>query len=278
MAALAVLAVAAVACAILIGLKPFVSGARYDSAERYTAGGTTLDAPVRNLDIDWIDGSVTVSCGSQSAVSIAETAPKAISPDAALRWWLDGDTLRIRYAKSGFSPFRGSGKDLEVILPGDVSLKDVRVGIVSGTLAFDGTGAAAPDIGKMVLSGASGRIRASVGSVKEMEISTASGSISLNGNEVQKASVESASGAIDVALNAFGDLRIDAASGDVALALPSSPGYRAEIETDSGSFESSAALTRKGSAYFCGDGSGTLRVGAVSGDVRLEDARRARLD
>ena len=91
-------------------------------------------------------------------------------------------------------------------------------------------------------------------------------------------SVESASGAIDVALNAFGDLRIDAASGDVALALPSSPGYRAEIETDSGSFESSAALTRKGSAYFCGDGSGTLRVSAVSGDVRLEDARRARLD
>ena len=63
------------------------------------------------------DGSVTLARHAGSTIEIAETAPGAISGDRALRWWLDGDTLRVQYAKSGFFSTGGSGGVLSSVAP-----------------------------------------------------------------------------------------------------------------------------------------------------------------
>lgn len=294
-----------VVCGAVILGKTIRVGSQYANAEKYTAGETTINETVKNLDIDWVDGAVNIAYHAQDTVEIAETAPKAISADAALRWWLDGDTLRVRYAKSGLRMFRSLDKTLTVTLPEGVALGEVRidttsgdvnvpdlvaddilVDMTSGDLALKQSGAAArvalsstsgrisadvSDVEKMAVSATSGDIRIAPGSVKDLSVSSTSGGVTLDGGEAQKASIDTTSGGIAVRLTAFNDLNIDATSGDVTAALPSEPGYIADIDTTSGRFDYTVALAKDGGKYVCGDGSAKLRVETTSGNVRLED-------
>nr|AHF24355.1 hypothetical protein [uncultured bacterium Contig575] len=309
--AIAICVVALLACGARVFLKVAPIGARYANAEKYTAGGAELDGPVKNLDIDWTDGSVSIAYHAKNTVGISETAPKAISGDEAMRWWLDGDTLRIRYAKSGsfsllglFSS-RGQNKALTVTLPeglalgdvdidvtsGDVSVPQLRadsvkIDLTSGDLALRQSGvservelsstsgditADVAEVGRLDVSITSGRIRTTMGSGDEVSLSTTSGDISLDGGSANRTRIDSTSGKIDVALAEFDDLQIEATSGDIAVALPSRPGYRADIDTTSGSFDSTVALAREGRSYSCGDGSAGVRIDTTSGNVRLTD-------
>ncbi|MDO5459777.1 MAG: hypothetical protein Q4F32_09090, partial [Eubacteriales bacterium] len=47
----------------LTALKPAVSFAAYSypSAAKYTAGDAEIKKPVRNLDVDWVSGQITVA-------------------------------------------------------------------------------------------------------------------------------------------------------------------------------------------------------------------------
>lgn len=95
--------VALFACGVMVFFETVHIGLNYANAEKYTAGGTEINGAVKNVQIDWVDGEVNIAYHAKSTVEIAETASKAISKDEALRWWLDGDTLRIQFGKSGFS-------------------------------------------------------------------------------------------------------------------------------------------------------------------------------
>ncbi len=303
--AFAVCVIALVACGALIFGKTVRLGNHYANAEQYTPGGTTLNGPVKNLDIAWTDGAVNIAYHTGNTVEIAETAAKTISEDAALRWWLDGDTLRIQYAKSGYFSFISLNKTLTVTLPEGVALdsanidvtsgdvnapellaRDVQIDLTSGDLALTQSGASErvalssnsgdiradiAEAGKLTIGVTSGAIRATVGHVDEADISTTSGNIALEGGEAQKTRIGSTSGKIDVRLTAFDALDIDATSGDVTAALPSAPGYRADISTASGGFDYTVPLTRDGDAYACGDGSASVKIHTTSGDVRLTE-------
>ena len=294
-----------VVCGAVILAKFIRVGNQYANAEQYTAGAITINDTVKNLEIDWVDGAVNIAYHAQDTVEIAETAPKAISGDAALRWWLDGDTLRVQYAKSGFRSFRGLNKTLTVTLPESVALGEVRidttsgdvnvpdliaddilVDMTSGDLALKQSGAAArvtlsstsgrisvdvSRVGRMAVSATSGDIRIALGSVREMTVSSTSGGVALDGGEAQKANVDTTSGNIAVRLTSFDSLTIDATSGDVTAALPTEPGYTADIDTTSGKFDYTVALAKDGGKYACGDGSARLRIDTTSGNVRVED-------
>ena len=298
--------VALIACGALVFGRTVRLGNHYANAEQYAAGGTTLDGAVKNLEIDWTDGAVNIAYHAGNTVDIAETAPKAISADAALRWWLDGDTLRIQYAKSGYFSFTGLNKALTVTLPEggaldsaridvtsgevnapDLRATDVQIGLTSGDLALKTSGASQrvalsstsgdiradiADAGKLTIGVTSGVIRASVGHVDEVDISATSGDIALEGGAAQKVKIGSTSGKVDVRLTAFEALDIDATSGDITAALPSAPGYRADVSTTSGGFDYAVPLTRDGSAYACGDGSASVKIHTTSGNVLLTEA------
>lgn len=317
--------IALVACGVQILGKSMHLGFHYANAEQYSAGGATLDGAVKNLDISWLDGAVNIAYHAQNTVEIAETAPKPISGDKALRWWLDGDTLRIRYCKSGFFSLHGLEKTLTLTLPegvaldsvgidatsadvnvprleanavtadltsGDLDLrlsgaaeqvklcgtsaglrvtladaKSVTVSTTSGAIVLDETGAAE----SVSLSSTSGSIRMNVADAGTVNVTTTSGAIALEGGAARKARLGSTSGAIDIRLTAFDDLRVNSTSGGVTAALPTAPGFHADIDTTSGSFDSAIALSREGSRYTCGDGSASVEIGTTSGDVRLEE-------
>ena len=300
--------VALLACALGILFKTVHFGIRYANAEQYTAGGAELTGAVKNLDIHWTSGAVNVAYHDGDTVLISETAKKAISGDAELRWWLDGDTLRVQYAKSGYFSFHSPDKVLTVTLPeglalgnvdidltsGDVSVPDLRadavaIGVTSGDVALKQSGesesvvlsgtsghidADVEKAGKLSVSVTSGAIRTTFTEADEVDLSITSGDITMTGGSARKARIDTTSGKIGVRLAAFDALKIDATSGDITAALPSTPGYRAEIDTTSGRFDYAVALSRDGDAYTCGDGSGRVEIHSTSGDVRLEEVEK----
>ena len=287
----AVCVVALLACGVMVFFKIVNIGLNYANAEKYTAGGAEIEGEVKNLAIDWTDGEVNIAYHAKSTVEISETASKAISKDEALHWWLDGNTLRIQYAKSGFSlrrlfSFGSKNKMLTVALPEGTALDDVeidvtsgnvkvpdlraenvKIGLTSGDLAIKQSGATE----RMELTNTSGNIDAAVSDVGSLVVDVTSGDINVEGGAVKNASVKKTSGKIGIKLTAFDDLKIKATSGNITAALPSEPGYRAEIDTTSGNFDYTVALARDGKAYTCGDGSAKLIIDSTSGNVRLTD-------
>ena len=227
------IAALAVCGAWILGRTVF-DGMRYPDAERYTAGGTTLNDDVKSLEIDWTDGSVTIARHAGNTVEVSETAPGAISADAALRWWLDGDTLRIQFAKSGFFTFRSLNKALTVTLPeglelenvdidvtsGDVNAPDlraddIRVDLTSGDLALSQSGStqsmalsstsgdisvSAGEVGSLSVSGTSANMRIAAERTEALKASITSGTIFVEGGEAGKVDVNTTSGAVDVSL------------------------------------------------------------------------------
>ena len=276
--------IALIACGALILVRTIHVGMNYANAEQYTAGGTTLEGAVRNLDIHWTDGSVTLARHAGNTIEIAETAPGAISGDRALRWWLDGDTLRVQYAKSGFFSFTGLNKALTVTLPEDADLNDLSIEVTSGEINLDqpepldgarisctsgNIRADLADVRKLAVDMTSGDIQARFASADEVSLSSTSGAIDAAGEGAKRVDIGTTSGNIALRLEAFDEIKIDATSGDITAALPTEPGYRVDVDTTSGSFDYSVPLAKDGGGYTCGDGSGSLSVHVTSGDVKL---------
>ena len=246
--------IALVACGVLVFGKTVHIGLSYADAAQYTAGGTTLNADIKNLDINWIDGSVNIAYHAQDTVEIAETAPKAIPEDGALRWWLDGDTLRIQYAKPGFFSLRSLEKALTVTLPEGIELgsvaidatsadvnvpdlrsDDVQIDLTSGNLALRQSGKAA----RVALSSTSGDLQAALEDAKRVNVSATSGtivleqtgaadSIRLSGTSTDiratlasagDVSVSTTSGTIDVAGGDVRKVSVESTSGDIGVRL-----------------------------------------------------------
>lgn len=303
------------------------TGIGYADAGQYTAGGATLDAAVENLDIHWVDGSVTIAYHEKDTVEISEKAPKAISDKDALRWLLDGDTLRIQYAKPGFSTTLNLKKELTVTLPKDITLDRVCVEaasadviipalhadvietvLTSGDLSLEQAGSASrismtgtagtvlamlEDAKEVYVTSTSGKIdllqngsadsvrmtctsgivRADLGNAGTVDVTTTSGPIKLEAKSTGKVKIGSTSGGITAELSSFDSVEAKSTSGNVNLTLPSKPGFRADISTASGSFNSGIALKQDGKSYSCGDESASVRINTTSGDIRLSQAK-----
>ena len=86
---------------------------RYDDSAYETGEGTIPAPAVESIDLDWIDGSVTVVICQDAYISVSETAPAELTEKTQLHWFVseDGKTLSIKYR--GSSSFFGTNKDKE---------------------------------------------------------------------------------------------------------------------------------------------------------------------
>jgi hypothetical protein len=86
---------------------------RYDDSA-YKVGEGTIPVPaVESIDLDWIDGNVSVVICQDAYISITEAAPAELSENTKVHWCVseDGKTLSIKYR--GSSSFFGTNKDKE---------------------------------------------------------------------------------------------------------------------------------------------------------------------
>ena len=244
----AVCVIALCVCCVSIGGRAILSGFRYDNADKYTAGGAVIDGDVKKLDIHWTDGAVVFVERAGDGIELSETAQKTISGNAQLRWWLDGDTLRVQYAKKGFFTLTSLNKTLTVALPQGMALEDVRVDatsadvkapgltadavamdLTSGDLDLELTGPAQ----SVALSGTSGDLHATLQSAKTVSVGTTSGAIRLDlADSADSVALSSTSG--DIGANVGGAKALTAASTSGAIQVQAGSAEKADLESTSG--------------------------------------------
>ena len=238
----------------------------YDHAGKYTAGGTKISQEVRNLDISWIDGNVEFRYHGESSVELSETSEKRMSADTELRWWLDGDTLRIQYCRAGKRLMGGLGKTLTVTLPEEIRLEEVVVKGLSCNLSMPSV-----NIKKAVLQIVSGDITVD-GRVGNLRVDTVSGNVSYRASSPGPVKIVTVSGDVSCAVDGKPDLKIDTVTGFVGVSVQEGSGYTVKFSSVSGQMETvkEHRLGEDGKALIWGDGSGVIDIVTVSGGARLD--------
>ena len=276
----------------------------YADAEKYTAGGTEITGEVKNLYVNWTSGKVAVAYHAGNTVKLEEKADRALSEDEQLRWWLDGDTLRVQFSKPGIR-LNMPGKALTVTLPEGIALDSAELFATSGDLEIPtvkaktlklvstsgdisaaaeaetaDAGSTSGDI-KLRMAGrtesvsagsTSGSISVEAEKAGNIRAGSTSGGISIAAEEAGTVTAGSTSGGIYVSLRKTEKAEISSTSGSVTAALPEEPGFTAKVHTVSGSVSCDLEARRDGDRYIRGDGSVSVSIGTTSGNVRIQAA------
>lgn len=262
------------AAAVILAVSGVFGGIGYSyvNAEKYTGGGAEIREAVRNLEIHWTDGAVQVEYHDEDTVLLRETSEKTISEDMQMRWWLDGDTLKVQYAKPGLRLFTDLDKVLTVTLPEGAALGRVTAEATSGDLdvpnikadevkleTTSGEIRAEAEAGSLHTDTTSGNQRLrTTGSVKEIRTESTSGSVALEAESVGKTEVKSTSGDVSVTVSGKADaVRVDSTSGRITAEV----NEVTELTAESTSGDADVRAANAGEIRVTST-SGTVRVGA----------------
>ena len=265
-----------------------VSSYRYEDAEQYTVGGGVLEhreaESIKRLDIGWINGEVEIIYHPEDTIIFSEDGLTENDDHLAMHHWVDGDTLRIRFAESGEWKFRNVEKSLTIHLPEDHWLDEIEVDTASADVVAHGLKAKKADVDTVsgnidvvdaeiddsfsadTTSGAISLMFAE--SLKELELDTVSGEICVTATELYEFDIDSTGGGVKVS-TATAPISggINTVSGSVELILPETAEFTAEINTVSGQMESDFALAKRGKEYRCGSGVCRYEVDTTSGNI-----------
>ena len=246
------------------------TGLAFANADRYSAGDADLFSPVENLDINWTAGTVNIEYHSGTGILLRETSPKTLAEDDRFRWWLDGTTLRIQYAKPGFRLFSFSSpeKTLTVTLPEGTVLRSATVRATSANVK-----AASLAADDLTLEITSGSVTAAT-AAKRLSVSSTSGDLILRQDAVlESARFTSTSGDIDATLQNAGTISADSTSGSISLSITGAA-ENVSLHSTSGSIQSEAG---RADSLECSSTSGSitvrpgildrLKIGSTSGSV-----------
>ena len=223
----------------------------YKNADKYTMGGSELGDKIEALEIEWIDGSVTVEYHSESTVKFSETSKQPLIDDAVMRWWLDGTTLHLKYAASNVILPSGLNKHLTVYIPENFEFESVEISTVSGSISFEKMSAKTAE-----LSAVSGSVDAS-GSAGNLNMSSVSGTVNAE-FETKTATLENISGNINFsAMSDIENLKIQTVSGFIDARTKDI--NNGKIETTSGKL-----------TFECEKAGEKLDISSVSGTITVD--------
>ncbi len=277
-----------------------------DSATGYISETFSVEpARVREIEVDWLGGSVNIYTAEQSAqISVKEESTAPLAESEKMVCAIDGDTLRIHFLGDAYRGSYDGEKYLDVGLPRELvsagHFEEIKVETtdaytivgadVSGRIKLSTVGGDARVMGATCPTVDIETVNGSVGVVDgtwgKIELSTVSGAIELAG-EAENAEIETASGKVDIA-GALGALDFESVSGDLILAteralrldaetesgsiyltLPAQDGFTLDYETEKGSFDS-ALTEREGTLIACGDRKTHYSVPALDGGAVSE--------
>ena len=207
--------------------------------EGYTVGEASVSGEVRELDVSWLSGSVTVELTDGDAVTLREE-PQPESSDARMRWKLKDGKLTVYSQKSGLTiPTRA--KQLTIGIPASRAAKLQK-------LSLD-------------LSAATASLPALT--LRELELDSVSGSAELEGI-FDSVDANTASGSVRLTSSSLPrEIDADTVSGDVTLTLPKDSAFRYEFDTISGRLKSSLPGAVSGS-------DATVEIDTTSGGLTLQ--------
>ena len=187
---------------------------RYENPERYTVGGASLTDSVKDLEIQWLTGCIEIQRGDGDNVKFEETANRKLSDELTMRWWLDGETLHIKFCNTGRWNIGNLQKTLMVTLPNDLLLESAQITTVSADIEVTELSAR-----KINWSTTSGGMTGELFDTEHIDARTVSGTVDLTSYaDAEEVEVDSTSGDISLGLGIVKDLDVGTVSGKVQIA------------------------------------------------------------
>ena len=255
---------------------------------------TSLDLTgVRRLEVRLVEGNVDVVGRTEDAADGAASL-EVTRVDGPLLVSLDGTgTLSITHEKltwGGLLQWGGRGRARAIVSVSVPATCPVELGVVSADAVVSGIEATKTAVksvsGDVTLDDVRSDIAAQTVSgdletrqlAGDLTFSSVSGDLTVAGGRCSSLRAETVSGdvTLDVDLERSGRLNVSSVSGDVTVRLPRDTGTEVDVKSMSGTLESAfGGLDRERKPGTCrlrgivGDGSGSLAVKTVSGDVTL---------
>lgn len=270
----------------------FINLDKYDDENSYNIGSAELNsaesAKIREIDLDWASGSVTVKPYNGDQLILRE--PEGYSEAKRLRWKVENGTLTIHECKSGLSIKEPLKKTLEILIPAGI-----------------------PALDKLECDGASATLQIENLTVTELDFDTASGDVTLKSCHVETLDVDAASANLNAESCTLGEVSMDSASGSATLSgsicavdmgtvsgrlsvetsvtprkvsmeavsgsctlvLPKDAGFTLKKDGLSSKVNVEGfAVSMQDDTYICGNGAAELSFEGVSGDVTIRAAEK----
>lgn len=246
-------------------------------AESTASSGISLDAKqIREIDIEWAAGSITIEPAEVDAIQVMESDPS--EPKYAMVWKQNNDKLTIRFSETigldfnfGITINDVVSKDLTILVPMGWECDSLEVDAASAALLVKNL-----VIDEVDFDGASGTCDFENCAIDELDLDTASGDIHFTGSlDVLNCDAASAS-VIAVFDNVPSRIDMDSMSGDLDITLPSTAGFSVTMDGLSTDFVSDFGYSQnKEGSYYRGNGACKISMDAMSGDIYIREYKAA---
>ena len=238
-----------------------------DTVNRTGSTGSASVDTVREINIEWISGSVTVEPGDVQEITFSESG--AATDQYKMVWKQSDDKLTIQFCKDsnvvGFGLHFGDGsKDLTITVPRGWVCDSLELDTASTDLTVRDM-----IIREVEIDSASGTAKFENCTVSSLDVDTASGDVTFSGS-LNELDFEAASASFTGVLENVPDkVKMDSMSGGLTLTLPEDAGFTVSLDAMSSDFSSDFPTVKKNKSYVCGDGHCKIDVDAMSGDVSI---------
>ncbi len=237
------------------------------TGDAFTSTGFSADpGKIREIEIDWVSGTITVQAGDVENITFSESAVS--DSRYAMVWKQEGDTLSIEYCKEtlhvnfGITINSDWNKDLVVIVPRDWVCRSLEIDTASSDVDITGL-----TIQEMEVDAASAECNFVDCMVDSLDVDTASGDVAFFGT-LNTLDFDAASASFTGTLaNTPKRITVDSMSGNLDITLPADSGFSVKVDGVSSRFSSEFPTLMQNGRHLCGDGGCQITVSAVSGDV-----------
>lgn len=221
-------------------------------------------ARVREIEVDWLGGSVMVVLTDDDSLSFAEMAYQDVPEEQRLSYALDGDTLKIDFCRSGHLLSSSPEKQLVLSIPRSLTLEKFEADTTAAAVNVTGLHTQTVDI-----STVSGNVDLAA-KAYEIDISTTGGCAAVDADFYQL-DFSAVSGSLTLAMQRAAEVEAETTSGGVTIHLPpSSYGFALDFETVSGTPEITFDANGGDGHWTYGDKASTLTVDTASGNLSLD--------
>ena len=221
-------------------------------------------ARVREIEVDWLGGSVMVVLTDDDSLSFAEMAYQDVPEEQRLSYALDGDTLKIDFCRSGHLLSSSPEKQLVLSIPRGLTLEKFGADTTAAAVNVTGLHTQTVDI-----STVSGGVDLAA-EAYEIDISTTGGCAAVDADFYQL-DFSAVSGSLTLTMQRTAEVEAETTSGGMTIHLPpSSYGFALDFETVSGTPEIAFDANGGDGHWTYGDKASTLTVDTVSGNLSLD--------
>lgn len=233
--------------------------------------GSVTASEIRELDIEWVAGSITIQTGDTDEITFSENG--GLDDSDKMVWKQSGNMLSIQFCKPklffgfNFGIHSNYSKDLVITIPDDWQAWELNIDSVSAKIDISNL-----NTERLYLTNVSGPCTLTNCIATDVEVETVSGRVDYSGS-LLTLNLGSVSADCKLELDAGArDINMECVSGDLTLYLPEAQGFTAKIDGVSGDITTDFATTTSGGTHTYGDGSCSIECECVSGDIIIRKA------